>query len=59
MKIAILDGYQNVTFKLADWSAVAERADITVFDDHIVDTPLATSDRSASIPCGAQSRPSV
>ena len=38
MKIAILDDYQNVALKLADWSAVAERADITVFNDHIGDT---------------------
>jgi hypothetical protein len=33
MKIAILDDYQNVALKIADWSALAERAEITVFDD--------------------------
>ena len=27
MKIAILDDYQNVALKLADWSAVRRRAD--------------------------------
>jgi len=37
IKIAILDDYQNVALKMADWSALATRADIAVFDDHIVD----------------------
>ena len=31
MRVAILDDYQNVALDLADWSAVASRADITVF----------------------------
>ena len=38
MKIAILDDYQNVALSVADWSAVAKRADITVFNDHIGQT---------------------
>src|ERR1700730_4368103 len=37
MKIAILDDYQNVALKMADWSALAERAEITVFNDHVAD----------------------
>jgi phosphoglycerate dehydrogenase-like enzyme len=37
MKVAILDDYQNVALRLADWSAVASRADITVFNDHLAD----------------------
>lgn len=37
MKIAILDDYQNVALKIADWSAVSGRAEITVFNDHIDD----------------------
>ena len=39
MKIAILDDYQNVALRLADWSAVRRHADITVFNDHVVDAP--------------------
>ena len=35
MKIAILDDYQNVALKMADWSALAKRAEITVFNDHV------------------------
>jgi phosphoglycerate dehydrogenase-like enzyme len=38
MKIAILDDYQNVALKMADWSSVADRAEITVFTDHVADT---------------------
>jgi phosphoglycerate dehydrogenase-like enzyme len=37
IRIAILDDYQNVALKMADWSALATRADITVFNDHIAD----------------------
>ncbi|HME49469.1 D-2-hydroxyacid dehydrogenase family protein [Mycobacterium sp.] len=38
MQVAILDDYQNVAMEMADWSPVAERADITVFNDHISDS---------------------
>src|SRR5262245_3332997 len=44
IKIAILDDYQNVALKMADWSALATRADIAVFDDHIAD-PEAVVER--------------
>ena len=36
--IAILDDYQNVALKLADWSCLESRARITVFNDHISDS---------------------
>jgi phosphoglycerate dehydrogenase-like enzyme len=35
MKVAILDDYQNVSLTMADWSAVAEKAEIVVFSDHV------------------------
>ena len=38
MKVAILDDYQNVALKLADWSGVRRRAEISVFNDHVADT---------------------
>ena len=44
MKIAILDDYQNVALKLADWSVLTGRAEITTFNDHIAD-PAALIDR--------------
>jgi lactate dehydrogenase-like 2-hydroxyacid dehydrogenase len=37
MKIAILDDYQNAALTMADWSAVSEKAEITVFTDHLAD----------------------
>jgi phosphoglycerate dehydrogenase-like enzyme len=35
MRVAILDDYQNVALTMADWSAVAEKAEIAVFNDHV------------------------
>ncbi|MBB3606086.1 phosphoglycerate dehydrogenase-like enzyme [Mycolicibacterium sp. BK556] len=37
VQVAVLDDYQNVALQMADWSTVAERADITVFNDHVFD----------------------
>ena len=34
MKIAVLDDYQNVALRMADWSPLAKRAKIKVFNDH-------------------------
>jgi len=39
MKVAILDDYQNVALRLADWSAVRRHAEITVFNDHVAHPP--------------------
>lgn len=36
-RVAILDDYQNVALQTADWAPVTERADITVFNDHVFD----------------------
>lgn len=40
MKVAILDDYQDVALSMTDWTPVTERADITVFNDHITDPDL-------------------
>jgi phosphoglycerate dehydrogenase-like enzyme len=37
IKIAVLDDYQGVALTLADWSAIARRAQIRVFNDHLAD----------------------
>src|SRR5438034_7090888 len=44
MKIAILDDYQNVALRMADWPALSWRAEITVFNGHVAD-PSALVDR--------------
>ena len=38
VRIAVLDDYQNVALSLADWSALDERAIVTVFNDHLADS---------------------
>jgi len=35
MRVAILDDYQNLALKLADWSALQQRCDVVVFDRHL------------------------
>ncbi len=37
MQIAILDDYQSAALRMADWSALDGRANITVFVDHVSD----------------------
>jgi phosphoglycerate dehydrogenase-like enzyme len=44
MKVAILDDYQNVALRLADWSGVRRLAEITVFNHHLAD-PSAVVER--------------
>src|SRR5258708_2975299 len=39
MNVAILDDYQNVALRLADWSGVGRHAGITGFNDHVADPP--------------------
>jgi hypothetical protein len=35
VKIAVLDDYQNIALKMADWSAIPGDPEITVFNDHV------------------------
>src|SRR5258706_2317647 len=35
--IAVLDDYQNVALESADWSVLSDRADVTVFQNHLAD----------------------
>jgi phosphoglycerate dehydrogenase-like enzyme len=43
-KIAVLDDYQNAALESADWSVLGQRADLTVFKDHLAD-PEAVIER--------------
>ncbi|MBN3765656.1 D-2-hydroxyacid dehydrogenase family protein [Burkholderia sp. Ac-20365] len=38
VRVAVLDDYQNVALDLADWSPLKNRAEITVFNDHLADS---------------------
>ena len=45
MKVAILDDYQNVALRIADWSGIRRHhGEITVFNDHVAD-PAAVVER--------------
>lgn len=37
-RVAILDDFQNVALRLADWSEIAKRAEITLFADNLRET---------------------
>lgn len=37
MRVAILDDYQGIALKLADWSSIPGRPEIKVFTDHVFD----------------------
>ena len=41
LRCAILDDYQNVALKLVDWSRIADRVDVTVFDKPFADAAEA------------------
>jgi phosphoglycerate dehydrogenase-like enzyme len=43
MRVAILDDYNKVALKLADWSPVLARADVVSFDDHLDDLDALAS----------------
>ena len=45
-RVAVLDDYQNVALKMADWSAIPAGYDVTVFDDHVSE-PEALASRLA------------
>jgi phosphoglycerate dehydrogenase-like enzyme len=37
IKVAVLDDYQNVALKTTDWSILKNKAEITIYNDHIAD----------------------
>jgi D-3-phosphoglycerate dehydrogenase len=56
-RCAVLDDYQNVALKLADWSSVAPDLDIKVFNEHLGDNDAAARAlQGFSIICGMRER---
>jgi phosphoglycerate dehydrogenase-like enzyme len=43
LRCAILDDYLNVTLKVADWSKISDRVDVTVFNEPFASTEAAAS----------------
>lgn len=57
VRIAVLDDYQNVALKMADWSQVSAQAAVVVFDDHLADSgAVAERLRGFEIVCAMRER---
>lgn len=56
MQIAILDDYQNIALTMADWSAVQQQADITVFNEYIGQEQLVEKLASFDVLCVMRER---
>lgn len=59
MRIAILDDYQNLALRLADWSAIQSRAEVKVFDRHLSEDEAAKHLRDFDIVCLLRERMAV
>lgn len=55
-KVAILNDYQNVALKAADWTHIAEHADITVFDRPLTVTDAKSALRDMEVLCVMRER---
>jgi phosphoglycerate dehydrogenase-like enzyme len=56
MRCAILDDYQNVALKIADWSTIASAVDIKVFDQWIAPGEVPRALRDFEIICAMRER---
>nr|WP_255592469.1 D-2-hydroxyacid dehydrogenase family protein [Bordetella sp. BOR01] len=56
MRVAILDDYQNLAMQLADWSAVAARCEVTVFERHLAEDEAARELADYDILCLTRER---
>jgi phosphoglycerate dehydrogenase-like enzyme len=59
IKIAILDDYAKVALKLADWSALDGKAEITVFDRHLTEDEAAVLLKPFDVLCTVRERMSL
>lgn len=56
LKIAILDDYARVALDVADWSELADIAEITVFDRHLSEDEAASALESFDVLCTVRER---
>jgi phosphoglycerate dehydrogenase-like enzyme len=59
LKIAILDDYARVALKSADWSMLAGKAEITVFDRHLSQDEAASQLQPFDVLCTVRERMSL
>ena len=55
-KVAILDDYARVALRVADWMAVQNRSDVTVFDRHLSEEAAAEALRPFGVVCTLRER---
>jgi phosphoglycerate dehydrogenase-like enzyme len=55
-KVAILDDYAGVALQVADWAAVQNRTDVTVFDRHLSEDAAAETLRPFDVVCTLRER---
>jgi phosphoglycerate dehydrogenase-like enzyme len=55
-RVAILDDYSGVALRVADWSPVQNRAEITVFDRHLSEDEAAEALRPFEVVCTLRER---
>lgn len=58
-RVAILDDYQNLALKLADWSPVQKRCEVTVFDKNLPEDAAAQALRDFDAICLTRERMAV
>jgi phosphoglycerate dehydrogenase-like enzyme len=56
MRVAILDDYQNLSLKLADWSAVEARCEVVVFDRHLSEEDAVVQLKDFDVICMLRER---
>src|SRR5580658_6631204 len=59
LKIAILDDYARVALKSADWSMLAGKAEITIFDHHLTQEQAAVALQPFDVLCTIRERMSM
>jgi phosphoglycerate dehydrogenase-like enzyme len=59
LAIAILDDYANVALQSADWSALQDKAQITVFNQHLSEDEAASALQSFDVLCTIRERMSL
>jgi phosphoglycerate dehydrogenase-like enzyme len=56
LKVAILDDYADVVLKVADWSSVQKRAEVTAFERHLAEDEAADVLRPFDVVCTLRER---
>ena len=59
IKIAILDDYAKVALQYADWSALDDKAEITVFEKHLAEDEAAIALKPFDVLCTVRERMSL